>query len=83
MTASTSSPRLTVSSNEPATARAKARARVAAEGGPPASAEANESLETRDYYRVQDETGGRYWLYRAGLYQGSKPPRWFLHGVFA
>ena len=39
--------------------------------------------ETRDYYRVQDETGGRYWLYRAGLYQADRQPRWFLHGVFA
>jgi protein ImuB len=44
---------------------------------------ANENRETRDYYRVQDESGARYWLYRAGLYQAGKPPRWFLHGVFA
>ncbi|GAB2179640.1 Y-family DNA polymerase [Dongia sp. agr-C8] len=57
--------------------------RVAPEWWRPASADANESLETRDYYRVQDETGGRYWLYRAGLYQSGKQPRWFLHGVFA
>jgi protein ImuB len=57
--------------------------RVAPEWWRPASADANESLETRDYYRVQDETGGRYWLYRAGLYQTGKPPRWYLHGVFA
>jgi protein ImuB len=57
--------------------------RVAPEWWRPASADANESLETRDYYRVQDETGGRYWLYRAGLYHSGKPPRWFVHGVFA
>jgi protein ImuB len=57
--------------------------RVAPEWWRPASPDANESLETRDYYRVQDETGGRYWLYRAGLYQTEKQPRWFLHGVFA
>jgi protein ImuB len=57
--------------------------RVAPEWWRPASSDANESLETRDYYRVQDETGGRYWLYRAGLYQSGKPPRWYLHGVFA
>ena len=37
----------------------------------------------RDYYRVEDEDGGRYWLFRAGLYQSDKAPRWFLHGVFA
>jgi len=57
--------------------------RVAPEWWRPASADANESLETRDYYRIQDESGGRYWVYRAGLYQGGKQPRWFLHGVFA
>jgi protein ImuB len=57
--------------------------RVAPEWWRPASADANESLETRDYYRVQDESGSRYWLYRAGLYQTGKHPRWFLHGVFA
>jgi protein ImuB len=36
----------------------------------------------RDYYRVEDETGRRFWLFRAGL-PGDPPPRWFLHGVFA
>ncbi|MDQ7248936.1 Y-family DNA polymerase [Dongia sedimenti] len=57
--------------------------RVAPEWWRPASSDANESQETRDYYRVQDESGSRYWLYRAGLYQAEKQPRWFLHGVFA
>ena len=36
----------------------------------------------RDYYRVEDETGRRFWLFRAGL-PGDLPPRWFVHGVFA
>jgi len=37
----------------------------------------------RDYYRVEDTAGGRYWLYRQGLYRdGAPPPSWFLHGVF-
>ena len=31
----------------------------------------------RDYWRVEDETGRRYWLCRAGC-----PPRWCLHGLF-
>jgi protein ImuB len=57
--------------------------RVAPEWWRPTSPDANESLETRDYYRVQDESGSRYWLYRAGLYQTGKQPRWYLHGVFA
>jgi len=45
-------------------------------GGTPAAAEA------RDYYRVEDEAGRRFWLYREGLYQPDRPPRWFLHGLF-
>ncbi|MBA3447570.1 MAG: DNA polymerase Y family protein [Pseudaminobacter sp.] len=39
---------------------------------------------TRDYFRVEDLEGRRYWLYRQGLYGASaEPPRWFMHGVFA
>jgi len=38
--------------------------------------------ETRDYYRVEDEAGRRFWLYRRGLYRPEAPPRWFLHGFF-
>ncbi|WP_343068622.1 DNA polymerase Y family protein [Methylobacterium brachythecii] len=39
---------------------------------------------TRDYFRVEDEEGRRFWLFRAGLY-GSETdaPRWYLHGLFA
>jgi protein ImuB len=36
----------------------------------------------RDYYRVEDEAGRRFWLVRAGL-PGDPPPRWFVHGLFA
>ena len=40
--------------------------------------------DTRDYYRVEDADGRRFWLYREGLYDdGSRePPRWYLHGFF-
>jgi len=39
---------------------------------------------TRDYYRVEDEDGRRFWLYRAGLYDRETiQPRWFIHGIFA
>lgn len=43
-----------------------------------------EDVLTRDYYRIEDESGRRYWLYRQGLY-GQEPvsPRWFMHGLFA
>ncbi len=37
----------------------------------------------RDYYRVENSEGRRFWLYREGLYGGDEPPRWFLHGFFA
>lgn len=37
----------------------------------------------RDYYRVEDQTGARFWLFRAGLYGDAETlPRWWLHGVF-
>ena len=38
---------------------------------------------TRDYYRVEDKQGRRYWLYREGLYGEDTIPRWFVHGLFA
>jgi protein ImuB len=37
----------------------------------------------RDYYRVEDEEGRRFWLFRAGLHGNNRPPRWFVHGVFS
>jgi protein ImuB len=36
----------------------------------------------RDYYRVEDEEGARFWLFRAGLYAPGRPARWFVHGLF-
>lgn len=39
---------------------------------------------TRDYYRVEDETGRRLWIFRHGLYGREEVnPRWYLHGLFA
>jgi protein ImuB len=41
---------------------------------------ANDAI--RDYYRVEDEEGRRFWLFRAGLPE--KPPlRWYIHGIFS
>ena len=41
----------------------------------------------RDYFRVEDKAGLRFWLFRAGLYRdlmhGAAAPTWFLHGTFA
>jgi protein ImuB len=42
-----------------------------------------ESGEARDYFRVENEQGARFWLYRSGHYRDGEPARWFLHGYFA
>ena len=43
----------------------------------------NEGL-TRDYYRVEDRKGRRFWLFRHGLYgKEAKPPAWYILGLFA
>ncbi|HEV2300585.1 MAG TPA: DUF6504 family protein, partial [Stellaceae bacterium] len=55
--------------------------------------EARGAGESRDYYRVEDADGRRFWVFRAEPPDG-RPcgpsreeararPRWFLHGVFA
>jgi protein ImuB len=39
---------------------------------------------TRDYFRIEDKDGRRFWLYREGLYgRETARPRWFVHGLFA
>jgi protein ImuB len=48
----------------------------------PSSASLGARPETdlvRDYYRVEDVVGSRFWVFRAGLRGGG---RWFLHGMF-
>ena len=38
----------------------------------------------RDYFRVEDKAGLRFWLFRAGLYLvTTDKPHWFMHGMFA
>lgn len=45
---------------------------------------ADRQAVTRDYYRIEDEQGRRFWVYRDGLYdRETNAPRWFVHGVFA
>lgn len=38
---------------------------------------------TRDYYRVEDRRGRRFWIFRHGLYGEREHPGWYLHGLFA
>jgi len=42
-----------------------------------------EERPTRDYFRVEDEAGRRFWLYRDGLFNETPHPRWYLHGFFS
>jgi protein ImuB len=42
------------------------------------------SARLRDYYRVEDAHGRRYWIYREGLISDGRggAPNWFIHGLF-
>lgn len=41
------------------------------------------SQPARDYYRIEDRQGRRFWLFRQGLYGEDAEPRWYIHGLFA
>ncbi|MGO9818073.1 MAG: DUF6504 family protein [Acidocella sp.] len=45
---------------------------------------AAELATVRDYFRVEDEAGERFWIYRAGDGEDAATGshRWFLHGIF-
>jgi protein ImuB len=47
--------------------------------------EARLPYSTRDYFQVEVEGGGRYWIFRLGDGEraASGPMRWFIHGAFA
>nr|WP_295666211.1 DNA polymerase Y family protein [Sphingomonas sp.] len=39
---------------------------------------------TRDYYRIEDARGRRFWVFRHGLYGTEREtPGWYVHGLFA
>ena len=42
----------------------------------------NAFTAARDYYRIEDSEGRRFWLFRAGAYGDVAPPAWYLHGMF-
>lgn len=43
------------------------------------------STRLRDYYRIENQSGQRYWIYRDGILDDGRGavPRWFVHGAFA
>lgn len=43
----------------------------------------NKHPRAKDYYRVEDENGRRYWIARVGLYHdGQAIPHWVMEGLF-
>ena len=60
-------------------ARAEGPERIATQWWRPEDA----GRATRDYYRVEDAEGRRYWLFREGLYgRETGSPVWYVHGLF-
>lgn len=60
-------------------------------GVPLASGYEQFGARSRDYYCIEDETGARFWVFRAGLYgagtdepadESDSSPVWFMHGMF-
>ncbi len=41
--------------------------------------------DVRDYFRIEDREGRRFWVFREGVWTSARarPPRWYLHGLFA
>ena len=46
---------------------------------PPAE---REQVRPRDYYRLEDSDGRRFWVYRDGPMGDDTPAGWFMHGIF-
>lgn len=60
--------------------RAEGPERIAAEWWRATTPAAPDGPE-RDYWRIEDESGRRFWLFREAA--ASAASRWFLHGLFA
>ncbi len=58
-------------------------ARAALADLPPEPAARPPLPRARDYYRVEDADGLRYWLFRDGLYEDGRGgvPAWYVHGT--
>ena len=40
--------------------------------------------QSRDYFRIEDDEGHRFWIFRLGLFEReTHNPAWFMHGLFA
>ncbi|MEO5867145.1 MAG: DNA polymerase Y family protein [Sphingomonas sp.] len=64
--------------------RSEGPERIAPEWWRRAGGIAGKANLTRDYYRVEDVRGRRFWIFRHGLYaHETVDPGWFVHGLFA
>lgn len=52
---------------------------------PPTTGATQAPPSARDYYRVEDAEGRRYWVFREGIYGAGRGevPEWFVQGLFA
>ena len=57
--------------------------RIAPEWWSPSGGGADAGTGARDYFRVEDMEGRRFWLYREPDAPPDAPPHWYLHGLFA
>lgn len=60
--------------------------RIAPEWWRPRKFSSNSSAfvpKERDYYKLEDHKGKRYWVYRNGNYSTQKITKWYLHGFFS
>ena len=64
-------------------ARAEGPERIGPEWWLEDANELSSSHRIRDYYRVENADGRRFWVYREGPYRPGVRPRWYLHGLFA
>ncbi|WP_247712185.1 Y-family DNA polymerase [Qipengyuania qiaonensis] len=65
-------------------ARYEGPERIAAEWWKSAGDPLGRDQLTRDYYRIEDTDGRRYWVFRHGLHgRETDNPNWYMHGLFA
>lgn len=64
--------------------RAEGPERIATEWWRRGAGDRDETKEDaiRDYYRVEDAEGRRFWLFRDAVYRPGMTPGWWLHGIF-
>ena len=66
-------------------ARAEGPERIEPEWWRALGVSAKPAPRPRDYLRIEDDRGGRYWVFREGLYDRDPEagaPVWYVHGLF-